>query len=73
VRNCLFISRSAFRWADWDVQTVFFGEQLPFVRSVRGLMDGLGCSGVFSGEQLPFGSFVSGPIDGMRCSDSVFW
>jgi hypothetical protein len=31
-------------WADWDVQTVFCGEQLPFGRSVSGPMGGLVCS-----------------------------
>jgi hypothetical protein len=44
VRSCLLAGRSAVRLADWDVQTVFCGEQLPFGWSVSGPMGGLGCS-----------------------------
>jgi hypothetical protein len=42
VRSCLFSDRSAFRWSDLDVQTVFCGEQLPFGWSVSGPIGGLG-------------------------------
>jgi hypothetical protein len=31
VRNCLLVGRSAVRWADWDFQTMFCGEQLPTI------------------------------------------
>jgi hypothetical protein len=41
VSSRLFVGRSAVRWADWDVQTVFPGEQLPYAWSVIGPMGGL--------------------------------
>jgi hypothetical protein len=44
VSSCLLTGRSAVRWADFDVQSVFCGEQLPFIWSVSGSMGGLGCS-----------------------------
>jgi hypothetical protein len=44
VSSCLLVGRSAVRCADWDVQTVFCGEQLLSGRSVSGSVGGLGCS-----------------------------
>jgi hypothetical protein len=44
VNSFLLTSWSAVRWADYDVLTVFFGEQLPFSWSVSGPMGGLGYS-----------------------------
>jgi hypothetical protein len=70
VISCLLSGRSAIRWAEWDVQTVFCGELVAFECSVSGRMGGLGCS-VFCGEQLPFGRSVSGPVSGLGCSASV--
>jgi hypothetical protein len=46
VSSCILAGCSAVRWANWDVQTVFCGEQLPFGRSVSGPMGGLGCSDI---------------------------
>jgi hypothetical protein len=45
--------RSAVRWADWDIQTVFCGEQLPFGRSVSGPMGELVCSDSFVVSSCP--------------------
>jgi hypothetical protein len=42
VSICLLAGRSAVRWADWDVQTVFSVVQLLFGWSVSGPMDGFG-------------------------------
>jgi hypothetical protein len=44
VSSCLLFGQSAVRWADWDVQTKFCGEQLPFAWSVSGPIGGFGCS-----------------------------
>jgi hypothetical protein len=44
VSSGLLAGLSAVPWADWDVQTVFCGEELPFCLSVSGPMGGLGCS-----------------------------
>jgi hypothetical protein len=44
VSSCLLVGRSAVRWANWDDQTEFFCEHLPFGRSVSGPMGGLGSS-----------------------------
>jgi hypothetical protein len=35
VSSCLLAGRSAVRWADWDVQTVFCGEQCRRQRIVK--------------------------------------
>jgi hypothetical protein len=72
VSSCLLAGRSTIRWAEWDVQTVFCGEQLAFGCSDSGRMGGLGFS-MFCGEQLFFGWSVSGPMGGLGCSDSVLW
>jgi hypothetical protein len=46
VSSCLFADRSAVPLADWDIQTVFCGEQLPFESSVSDPMGGLGFSDI---------------------------
>jgi hypothetical protein len=40
----LLAGRSGVLWADSDVETEFCGEQLPFGRSVKGPMGGMGYS-----------------------------
>jgi hypothetical protein len=44
VEQLLFVGRTAVEWADWDIQTVFCGEQLPFDWSVGRPMGELGYS-----------------------------
>jgi hypothetical protein len=73
VCSCLLAGSSAFRWVDYDVQTVFCGEQLLLAgRSAVRLAD-WDVQTVFCGEQLPFDSSVGGPMEGLGCSDSVLW
>jgi hypothetical protein len=73
VSSCLLSVRSAVRWADWDVQTVFCGEQLHLAcRSTVRWAD-WNVQTVFCGEQLPFSWSVMGPVSGLGCSDSVLW
>jgi hypothetical protein len=43
VSKCLRAGRTAIRRLDWDIETVFCGEQLPFGWSVNGPMVGLEC------------------------------
>jgi hypothetical protein len=68
VSSCLLAGRSAVRCADWDVQTVFCGEQLPFGWSVSGPMGELGCSDSILWCAAAFGWSVSGPVGGLVCS-----
>jgi hypothetical protein len=65
--------RSAIGWADWDVQTVFCGEQLPLDGQSAVRLSDWDVQAVFCDEQMPFGWSVSGPIDGLKCSDIVLW
>jgi hypothetical protein len=71
--SCLLAGRSAVRWADWDVQTVFCGEQLLLAGRSAVRWEDWDIQTVFFGEQLPFGWSVSPPMCGLGCSDSVLW
>jgi hypothetical protein len=62
VNSCLLASQSAVQWVDFDDQTEFGWEPLPFGWSVSGPIGGFGYSGSVFGEQLPFGWSVSGPM-----------
>jgi hypothetical protein len=55
VSSCLLFGWSAVRWADWDIHTLFFGEQLPFGWSFSSPIVGFGRSDILFVEQLPLG------------------
>jgi hypothetical protein len=59
--------------ADWDIQTVFCGKQLPLVGRSAVRWANWDVHTVFCGEHLPFGRTVSCPMGGLRYSDSVLW
>jgi hypothetical protein len=71
VSSYLLAGRSAVLWEDSDFETVFCGEQLPFVLSVSVPMGELGFSDSVFGEHLSFGQSVSGPVGRLGYSDCV--
>jgi hypothetical protein len=71
--NTCFVGRSAVRWADWVLQTVFCVEQLLLTGRSAVRSADFDVQTVFCGKQLPFGWSVSGPMGGLGYSDSVLW